>query len=103
MQAITATPEAQAYVCGPEYLHLKEAETKESTQRGLRTANFDGRLKFEQVGLPHENISRCQTELTHFVLCELHLLAWTSVPARKQSGDDFVQHNIILHRTMLPT
>lgn len=48
--------------------------------RDHRTADLDGRFKFEKVGLREEDLAGCQAELPDLVLCELDLLGSTVNP-----------------------
>lgn len=50
----------------------------------LLTANLNGRLKLEQVGLAHEYLLGCETEHADFVLRKLHLLPWPAIPHVQQ-------------------
>ena len=69
---------------------MGEYEHSEISAGGL-TANLDGRFEFEQIGLAHEDVPRGETKLSHFMLSELHLFAWTCVAASQQARNDVVQ------------
>jgi hypothetical protein len=66
--------------------------------RGRRTADFDGRLELQQVGLAHEDLLCREAQQPDFILRELHLLAGPPVAHLQQPLDDVVDLRLVLRR-----
>lgn len=54
------------------------------------TANLNGRLQLQQVGLADENLLGCLAKVNNLPLCELHLLSWPCVFGLQQALNDVV-------------
>ena len=67
----------------------------------LLTADFDGRLELEEVGLAEEDVLGGGAELPNLHLAELHLLhlllTWTAPPHLQETPDHGVQGRVV-HR-----
>jgi hypothetical protein len=60
------------------------------TNPGAPTANLDGGLKLQQIGLAHENLLGGEAQHADFILCQLHLLAWAPIPDVQQALNDLI-------------
>jgi hypothetical protein len=60
------------------------------------TANFDWRLQFQQVGLPHEDLLGRHAQRLYLILGQLHLLARTAVTNFQQPIDYVVKEGLFL-------
>lgn len=61
-----------------------------------RTANLDGRLELEQVGLCEENLLGCDAQHAYFVLRQLDLLSGLLLAHFQQSIDNIIKKCFLL-------
>lgn len=68
-----------------------------------RTADLDGRLELEEIGLAEEDFSGYSAELADLRLGELHLLPRARRPHLEQAADDIVEEDGVHPAAALPS
>lgn len=72
-------------------------------EQGVHTADLDGRLKLEEVGLAEEDFAGGGAELADLRLGELHLLPGARGPHLEQAADDVVEERVVHAPAALPS
>ena len=63
------------------------------------TANLNGGLELQQVGLAHEDLLGREAQLPDLLLCQLDLLARAPVANIKQAVDDVIEKSLLLQQS----